>query len=93
MIVDAQRCPARLACGRDLELGHACAAGIVALRFPCRRKSGMRHNVWMDDALLIHPTHWGSWRDYLDAVLLASSLPNSVANTCFAFPTCGTALA
>jgi len=93
MIVDMQRGPAQRGSGRDLELGHTCATGIEALCFPCRRKSGMRHNVWMDDALLIHPTHWGSWRDYLDAVLLASSLPNSVANTCFAFPTCGTALA
>src|SRR6185295_10062499 len=29
---------------------------------------------------------------YLDAVLLASSLSKSVAKTCFALPTCGTAL-
>jgi hypothetical protein len=46
----------------DLELGHVCAAGIDALRFPCRRKSGVWYNVWMDEALLIHPTHWRSWR-------------------------------
>ena len=30
---------------------------------------------------------------YLDAVLLASSLSKSAVKTCFAFPTCGTALA
>lgn len=30
---------------------------------------------------------------YLDAVLPASSLSNSAVKTCFAFPTCGTALA
>ena len=46
----------------DLELGHVCAAGIDALRFPCRRKSGVWYNVWMDEALLIHPTHWRSGR-------------------------------
>lgn len=46
----------------DLELGHVCAAGIEPLRFPCRRKSGVWYHVWMDEALLIHPTHWRSWR-------------------------------
>ena len=76
----------------DLELGHVCAAGIEALRFTCRRKSGVWHNIWMDEALLIHPTHWRSWL-YLAAVLLASSLSNSALKTCLAFPTCGTALA
>ena len=33
-----------------------------ALRFPCRRKSGVWYNVWMDEALLIHPSQWRSWR-------------------------------
>ena len=68
---------------------------VKALRFPCRRKSGIWYNVWMDEALLIHPTHWMCWRQdrYLDAVLLASSLSKSAVKTCFAFPTCGTALA
>ena len=46
----------------DLELGHACAAGLEALRFPCRRKSGVWYNVWRDEALLVHPTHCRSWR-------------------------------
>ena len=64
------------------------------LRLPFRRRSGVWHNVWMDDALLIHPPLEKPMPGrYLDAVLLASSLPNSVAKTCFAFPTCGTALA
>jgi hypothetical protein len=39
-----------------------CAAGVEALRFPCRRKSGIWYHAWMDEALLIHPTHWRSWR-------------------------------
>jgi hypothetical protein len=45
----------------DLELGYICTAGIEALRFSCRRKSGVWYNVWMDEALLIHPSHWRSW--------------------------------
>jgi hypothetical protein len=61
MIVDVQRGPARLASGRDLELGRVCAAGFEALRFPCRRKSGVWYNVWRDEALLVHPTHCRSW--------------------------------
>ena len=40
-----------------LERGQVSAAGIEALRFPCRRKSGVWYNVGMDEALLIHPTH------------------------------------
>jgi hypothetical protein len=46
----------------DLELGYIFTAGIEALRFPCRRKSGVWYNVRMDEALLIHPSHWRSWR-------------------------------
>ncbi|HET7886921.1 MAG TPA: hypothetical protein VFL62_11905 [Bradyrhizobium sp.] len=46
----------------DLELGHVTVAGIEALRFPCRRRSGLWYNVWTDEAVLIHPTHWRSWR-------------------------------
>jgi hypothetical protein len=52
--------PARLP--PTLEPGHVCAAGIDPLRFPCRRKSGVWHHVRMDEALLIHPTYWRSWR-------------------------------
>jgi hypothetical protein len=46
----------------DLELGQVRLAGIEALRFPCRRKSGVWYNVWMDEAVLVYPTHWRSWR-------------------------------
>lgn len=45
-----------------LELGNSRAAGIEAMRFPCRRKSGVWYNVWMDEAVLVHPTHWRIWR-------------------------------
>ena len=46
----------------DLELGQTGIAGIEPWRFPCRRKSGVWYNVWMDEPLLIHPTHWRCWR-------------------------------
>jgi hypothetical protein len=45
--VPCDRLPIALApddCG--LELRHVGAAGIEALRFPCRRKSGVWYNVW-----------------------------------------------
>ncbi|MGY3617213.1 hypothetical protein [Bradyrhizobium sp. USDA 10063] len=45
-----------------LELGHVRKDGIEALRFPCRRQSGVWYNVWTDEAVLVHPTHWRSWR-------------------------------
>lgn len=45
-----------------LELGHPRVAGIEALGFPCRRKSGVWYNVWTDEAVLVHPTHWRIWR-------------------------------
>lgn len=80
----------------DLELGHPRLTGIEALGFPCRRKSGLWYNVWTNEAALVHPTplaHLAALDRYFDAVLLASSLSNRVANTCFALPTCGTALA
>jgi len=40
----------------NLELGHIRVAGIEALRFPCRRKSGI------NEAVLVHPANWRSWR-------------------------------
>lgn len=46
----------------DLELGRVSVAGVEALRFPCRRRSGVWYNVWTNEAVLIHPTHWRSWR-------------------------------
>ena len=46
----------------DLELGQVYIGGIEPLRFPCRRKSGVWYNVWMNEAVLVHPTHWRSWR-------------------------------
>ena len=46
----------------DLELGAVSAAGVEALRFPCRRRSGVWYNVWTDEAVLIHPTHSRIWR-------------------------------
>ena len=34
-----------------------------SIHFPCRRKSGVWYNVWMDEPLLVHPPHWKkSWR-------------------------------
>jgi hypothetical protein len=46
----------------SLELGQVRLVGIEALRFPSRRKSGVWYNVWTDEAMLVHPTHWRSWR-------------------------------
>ena len=77
-----------------LELGHACAVGIEVLRL--RSGAGPASGTmsgWTTHCSSIHPTGEADARRYLDAVLLASSLPNNVAKTCFAFPTCGTALA
>lgn len=34
--------------------------GLVA--FPCRRRSDVWFNVWADEAVLISPSHWRSWR-------------------------------
>lgn len=46
----------------DLELGDICGTGIEALRFPCQRRSGVWYDVWTNEAVLIHPTHWRIWR-------------------------------
>jgi hypothetical protein len=49
--------------GCDLELGQREKAGIVSWHFPCRRKSGVWFNVWTEEPVLIHPTHWRVWRE------------------------------
>ncbi|MFB9261617.1 hypothetical protein ACFFWD_00185 [Bradyrhizobium erythrophlei] len=46
----------------DLELGRDRIGAIEALRFPGRRKSGIWYNVWTDEAVVVHPTHWRIWR-------------------------------
>jgi hypothetical protein len=46
----------------DLELGKIRNAGIESPRFSCRSKSGLWYNAWTDEAVLVHPTHWRSWR-------------------------------
>jgi hypothetical protein len=45
-----------------LEVGELDKTGIVSLRFPCRRKSGIWYNAWADEPILIFPTHWRIWR-------------------------------
>jgi len=45
-----------------LEIGIANKSGVSPCRFPGRRTSGIWFNVWADEPVLIHPTHWRSWR-------------------------------
>ena len=70
-------------------------AGIEALRFQVPEQVGVVQ--YLDGRGVAHPSDQleklALEDRYLEAVLLASSLSNSVAKTCFAFPTCGTALA
>jgi hypothetical protein len=48
--------------GCVLQLGVTDKSGIVPWSFPCRRNSGVWFNVWTNEAVLIHPTHWRGWR-------------------------------
>lgn len=46
-----------------LEVGTIDKTGIVPLNFPCVRDHFGWWNVWSDEPVLIHPTHWRNWRD------------------------------
>jgi hypothetical protein len=46
----------------DLQLGLTEKVGIMPWPFPCRRHSGVWFNVWTNEPVLIHPTHWRGWR-------------------------------
>jgi hypothetical protein len=46
----------------DLQLGMTEKSGIVPWQFPCRRNAGVWFNVWSNEPVLIHPTHWRGWR-------------------------------
>ena len=46
----------------DLEIGVVDKGGVAPCRFSCRRVSGFWFNVWAGEPVLIHPTHWRSWR-------------------------------
>jgi hypothetical protein len=46
----------------DLEVGERDKTGIATWSFPCRRKSNVWFNAWTNEAVLICPTHRGTWR-------------------------------
>lgn len=51
--------------GAALELAEMQKEGIVPWRFPCRRARGVWFNIWADQGVLIHPTHFRIWRQGL----------------------------
>ena len=76
MIADAQRCSARLA-SRSRAPNSATSArpGLRRCVSRASARSGVWHNVWMDDALLIHPTHRRSRCQ--DAIWMRSCWPRA----------------
>jgi hypothetical protein len=46
----------------DLQLGVIDKGGVRPWAFPCRKRQAMWFNVWADQPVLIHPTHWRVWR-------------------------------
>ena len=46
----------------DLKLGAIDKDGIRPLAYPCRKRQAVWFNVWANEPVLIHPTHWRTWR-------------------------------
>jgi len=46
----------------DLQLGVIDKDGVRPWPFPCQKRGAVWFNVWANQPVLIHPTHWRVWR-------------------------------
>ena len=46
----------------DLSSERSIRAAYAPWTYPCRKRSALWFNVWRNEPVLIHPTHWRIWR-------------------------------